>query len=103
MGDGMEVVIAGDGVCRCIYDEAIPLADLGTPIITRASHVEPTGDGQWTADLSPVGGPLLGPFGRRSQALKAEVGWLRESWLVTARLRGISTPSHAAAEAVFSA
>lgn len=30
------------------------------------------------ADLSPVGGPLLGPYQRRSEALAAEVQWLAE-------------------------
>ncbi|MEQ8786545.1 MAG: hypothetical protein RIC55_09610 [Pirellulaceae bacterium] len=44
--------------------------------IERASHVEPNPDGTWSADLSPVGGPTLGPFGLRSRALDAEVAWL---------------------------
>ena len=35
---------------------------LGTLAIKRASHVEPDGLGRWHADLSPVGGPFLGPF-----------------------------------------
>src|SRR4051794_33699093 len=42
------------------YSEEIPLAALGAPSVTRASRVEPTPDGRWTADLSPVGGPTLG-------------------------------------------
>ena len=33
------------------------------------------------ADLSPVGGPLLGPFERRSDAVQAEVYWLETNWL----------------------
>ena len=48
-----------------------------TVSITRASHVEPTTDGQWTADLSPVGGPVLGPFALRQTALDEEVAWLK--------------------------
>ena len=32
----------------------------------------------WTADMSPVGGPILGPFSFRYEALKAERDWLRE-------------------------
>ncbi len=32
-------------------------------------------------DLSPVGGPVLGPFRLRSQALAAEQAWL-DGWLV---------------------
>ena len=52
--------------------------------IRRASHVEPTADGQWTADLSPIdGGPLLGPFPMRAEALAAEAEW------ITARLASL--------------
>ena len=45
----------------------------------------PTRDGRWHADLRPVGGPVLGPFDRRSEALAAEVAWLEEHWLGPAR------------------
>jgi hypothetical protein len=46
--------------------------------IRRASHVEPDDDGQWWADLSPVNGPHLGPFAKRSEALTAESSWLEQ-------------------------
>ena len=68
----MELVISPSGQIRCLYDETIELAALGTLTIQRASHVEPTTDGRWCADLSPSNGPLLGPFARRSDALMAE-------------------------------
>ncbi len=55
---------------RCLYSETIELAALGTLTIQRASHVEPDTNGRWFADLSPSNGPLLGPFERRSDALK---------------------------------
>ncbi len=42
--------------------------------------------GRWHADLSPVGGPVLGPFGQRSAALAAETSWLDEHWLARAGL-----------------
>ena len=42
----------------------------------RASHVEPTEDGQWTADMEPMKGPVLGPFPLRRDALRAEHQWL---------------------------
>jgi hypothetical protein len=77
----MQIVISGDGLVRGIYGEEIDLAALGTPRISRASHVEPDEEGRWLADLSPIGGPVLGPFGQRSEALKAEVYWLEEKWL----------------------
>jgi hypothetical protein len=79
----MQIIISPGGTVRCIYDEAIDLAALGKPVIMRASHVEPTTDGSWQADLSPVDGPVLGPFGRRSEALAAEVEWLQANWLDT--------------------
>lgn len=70
-----------DGTVRCIYDEAIDLSALGTLTISRASHVEPDANGQWWADLQPVGGPVLGPFDLRSEALSAERQWLETNWL----------------------
>jgi hypothetical protein len=77
----MQLVIETDGTVRCIYDEALDLTQLGAAQITRASHVEPNDDGRWFADLSPLGGPRLGPFMRRSEALDAEVAWLTAHWL----------------------
>ena len=72
---------ASDGTMRCIYDEAIKLHSLGSLNIQRASHVEPSPDGTWSADLSPVGGPQLENFSDRSVALAAELDWLEKNWL----------------------
>jgi hypothetical protein len=77
----MNLIIERNGHLRGIYGEALDLAALGTPQISRASHVEPDDRGRWLADLSPIGGPVLGPFDRRSEALEAEVTWLEENWL----------------------
>jgi len=77
----MKLLIRPDGTVRAIYQEEIDLAALGCPTISRASHVEPDQDGRWLADLAPVGGPVLGPFDRRSEALQAEHDWL-ERWLL---------------------
>ena len=77
----MQLIIHSDGVVRCLYAESIDLATLGPMAIERASHVEPTPSGQWLADLSPVRGPVLGPFSQRSQALTAESVWLHSHWL----------------------
>ncbi|QDV19503.1 hypothetical protein Pan153_41690 [Gimesia panareensis] len=77
----MKLMITPEATIRCLYDETLDLSSLGTPQIQRGSHVEPTTDGNWTADLSPVSGPLLGPFTRRSEALAAEVAWLEQHWL----------------------
>ncbi len=77
----MELVIAPGGTARCVYNEAIDLHALGQPHITRASHVEPDALGRWLADLKPVGGPVLGPYDNRSDALAAEHAWLTDHWL----------------------
>jgi hypothetical protein len=77
----MQLVIEKNGRVRGIYGEEIALEALGPTRITRASHVEPDDKGRWLADLSPVGGPVLGPFDRRSEALGAEVAWLGGNWL----------------------
>jgi hypothetical protein len=74
----MVLMIDGKGDVTCLYSEAIDLSALGKLTILRASHVEPNVEGFWRADLGPVGGPSLGPFARRSEALAAEAAWLEE-------------------------
>ncbi len=78
----MRLIVEANGQVRGIYGEEIALDALGSPRITRASHVEPDTQGRWLADLAPVAGPALGPFERRSEALEAEVSWLDANWLV---------------------
>ena len=77
----MQIIIEPDGTARCIYGEEIDLAAIGSPTITRASHVEPDQQGRWLADMGPVGGPVLSGFAHRSDALSAEHAWLEAHWL----------------------
>ncbi len=72
----MNLLIRPGGEIVCVYAETIHLRCLGDVSIRRASHVEPDAAGQWWADLSPAGGPKLGPHPCRSQALLAEEEWL---------------------------
>jgi hypothetical protein len=78
MSQELQIVIKG-GQVRFIHDDDLAEAfqGLGKMTTTRASHVEPSGDG-WTADLAPVSGPILGPYPRRDMALAAEVKWLQD-------------------------
>lgn len=78
----MQLLVTTDGQVRCVYGEAIDLTALGRMHVVRASHVEPGPNG-WTADLSPVGGPVLGPFTQRSAALSTELAWLERRWLTS--------------------
>jgi len=89
----MQLIALKTGEIRCLYDEVIDLTVLGTPVIARASHVEPDARGQWWANLSPVAGPQLGPFQRRTEALEAEKGWLERNWLARHPATGISYAS----------
>jgi hypothetical protein len=76
----VSMTIDQTGTLRFIYhDDLQPLLTLGKPAVRRVSHVEPTEDGRWTADLSPVDGPVLGPFTLRKEALTAEMRWLEEN------------------------
>ena len=77
----MDLLITKNGSIRCLYGEAIELRQLGPLQIRRGSHVEPHELGHWHADLSPVGGPTIGPFASRSEALVAEARWLELNWL----------------------
>ncbi|MGV3483991.1 MAG: hypothetical protein ACO1RT_06210 [Planctomycetaceae bacterium] len=77
----IDLIVEPCGNVRMIYDESIDPRVIGVPRIRRGSHVEPTENGHWTADLSPCGGPVLGPFSQRSQAIDAEIDWLRKHWI----------------------
>jgi hypothetical protein len=79
------VVVSPDGRIQFLWaDELSGLIDDGRTVIRRASHVEPTADGRWTADLAPSGGPVLGPFRLRGQAIDAEREWLKEHHFIGA-------------------
>ena len=73
----VSITVQPNGDLRMIYyDDIAALLTLGDSRIVRASHVEPDAQG-WTADMSPIDGPMLGPFALRQDALDAEVAWLR--------------------------
>ena len=78
----LHLTVKPDGIIAAIHNDA--LADLyeeGKAEVKRASHVEPVNGGEqvnWVADMAPVGGPKLGPYRLRSEALGAETDWLKE-------------------------
>jgi hypothetical protein len=77
MKSEVQVIVGNDGSIRFIYDDdLLGLAACGKMKVSRASHVEPNSDGKWEADMSPVGGPVLGPYKTRNEALEEEVKWL---------------------------
>lgn len=80
----MRIKINTDGTVQMIYTEDIDVSEIGNvQSITRASHVEPVNGGsQWEADMRPIGGPVIGVFDRRSDALAAEVDWIGENILM---------------------
>lgn len=98
----MRLIIPPGGQARAIYSEPMAqlLEGLGQYEVKRASYVEPTEElseatkeriyrelgiwpgelpaGKWWADLSPVFGPVLGPFDTRQEAIEAELAALKE-------------------------
>ena len=72
----MDIIFAPNGTARALYSDSFDHSSLGRISIRRASHVEPETTGDWFADLAPVGGPRLGPYRLRGDALAAEVAWL---------------------------
>lgn len=81
----MKVIIEANGTLRHIYSDDLAEMDasLGTATTKRASDVEPaaSGDIGWTAHMGRVGGPSLGPFATRAEALANEVDWLERNHL----------------------
>jgi hypothetical protein len=81
MSNLIQFKISEGGSLTTIYSDqfASLYAEVGSLSVSRASHVEPDGHGQWIADMAPVGGPMLGPFALRQTALDAEVAWLNDN------------------------
>ncbi len=78
----VQIVVEANGEVKFIYsDDLADLINMGDVEVRRASHVEPIASGGWSSDMSPVGGPILGPFNLRAEALSAEVQWLQENIL----------------------
>ena len=74
-----KMIVRRDGSVRYVYTEEVDQRALAEALggalrIERASHVEPNADGTWSAAM--VGGPVLGPFALRSEALAAEIVYL---------------------------
>lgn len=87
MSECLTVTVDPAGRLSFLWEDTLgpQLVASGECHIRRASHVEPTPGGLWQADLSPVNGPLLGPFYERQRALTAEREWLEshtERWKV---------------------
>jgi hypothetical protein len=78
----MKLIIGKDGNARFLYNDKLKKAfkEQGKMKSKRASHVEPVeenGTVVWYADI--IGGPKLGPFDLREDALKAEIKWLEDN------------------------
>jgi hypothetical protein len=70
------IVIRSNGTAEWVHADELNFLKAASPTSTRrVSDVEPEGD-SWTADMNRVGGPLLGPFPTREEALRAERLWL---------------------------
>ena len=87
MSDASRLRIAVDGKINAIHHDSIAWKNFGAVSIERASYVEPTAAGDWIVDLSPVGGPTLGPFMTRSEGLAEELYWLEQHWLMSSPVR----------------
>lgn len=91
----VELFFGADGTARAVYSDDVDLGAIaqvvGAVEIKRASHVEPArlqlgfdpgtderGGIGWWVDMSPSGGPDLGPFVTRQAALDAEAAWLSQ-------------------------
>jgi hypothetical protein len=70
------IIIRPNGTAEWVHADELNFLKAASPTSTRrVSDVEPEGD-SWTADMHRIGGPLLGPFLTREEALRAERLWL---------------------------
>ncbi|MBE7462977.1 MAG: hypothetical protein HS116_05715 [Planctomycetes bacterium] len=76
------IAVRPDGQVAFLYDDELGALLLeGGGRVQRASHVEPTPDGRWQADLAPIGGPKLPVTDDRRSALNAEKNWIEGCFL----------------------
>lgn len=97
------IKITQEGALVYVYQDDHPLASLaqdGRATTARASHVEPTPDGRWQADMAPVGGPLLPPTSARAESLALELTWIRENLLSPGPDQGPAVPAETLLETV---
>jgi hypothetical protein len=75
----LKLVVKNGGDILAIYDDSLVamFGEAASVETRRASHVEPDG-AEWSADLSPVGGPILRNFETRKGALDAEVRYINQ-------------------------
>ena len=88
----MNIAHAAPVLCRLAAVEWL-VAMMAFPYLRRrlwlpcaASDIEPDRDGCWWADMGPSGGQVLGPYASRTEALRAERGWLMRSTGGVARI-----------------
>lgn len=79
MTETIEIIFDVNGIAKMIYNEELNLTELGGDRIKRVSHVEPVdGTSSWEVRV-PVTGDTLGPFNCRSDAVKAEIEYIKEN------------------------
>lgn len=103
----MEIFVRPDGSVNHIYEDGFSTAFLGEQTVRRASYVEPVNLALrfwfhvirslvsdksiiakwtrrwpclWQADLSLSGGPVIGPFIKRENAIHAEIRWINAQY-----------------------
>ena len=85
--DGSVSMLYGDALAGLVREGHGPTSAK----VRRASTVLPLDDGDgWTADLSVVRGPTLGPFPTYKEAVDAEIGWLIAHLHTLAPLLGVA-------------
>lgn len=74
-------MIDKEGTTKQIYNDDFVILALKVERIKRASSVELLHERsqQWKADMFLSGGPVLGPYRRRDEAIKAEIDWLERN------------------------
>jgi hypothetical protein len=104
----MKITISPEGEVRMIAGNGVDATQLGAASKQRASHVLPVNrplrwlfrwlrdrygeTGRvaaftrrwpclWSVDMSPVGGPVMGPYRLRETAIAVEVQWLESFYL----------------------
>lgn len=103
----MEIFVRPDGSVNHIYADGFSTAFLGEQIVRRASYVEPFNPALrfwfhllrclvsdksliakwtrrwpclWQANLFLSGGPVIGPFSNREDAIWAEIQWINQQY-----------------------
>lgn len=72
------IVIDKNGKISSIYQDGLPILNIGDTEIKRVSYVEPVGNARWEIQYCYREHGTVGPFNSRKEALEEEYNYIQQ-------------------------